>query len=249
MKQKNFLLALLLIVAGMQTLQAQTLKVWQNGKFDSYDVSTVDSVQFVEPSYEWVDLDLPSGTLWATCNVGANSPEEYGDYFAWGETTPKESYTPENYQFYSYDTSTDDCWVTKYCQESDDGYNGFTDNLTELLPEHDAATANWGSEWQMPSLDQIKELLNSSYTTTTWTTQNGVNGYKISANNGNSIFLPAAGIYGNRGLALVGSNGDYWSRSLDKSFDAYYLNFYSSHVGWTSNNRCWGQPVRPVRKQ
>ena len=133
MKRKNYLLALFLILVGLQTSQAQILKVWQNGKFDSYDVRTVDSVQFVESFHEWVDLDLPSGTLWATCNVGAHSPEEYGDYFAWGDTKPKSEFTWSNY----FDKEDGSSTFKTYNKDG---------GLTELLPEHDAATVNWGSE-------------------------------------------------------------------------------------------------------
>ncbi len=109
---------------------------------------------------DYVDLGLPSGTLWATCNVGASKPEEYGDYFAWGETTPKSTYYWSTYKWCKGSETT----MTKYCTRSDYGYNGFTDNLTELQPEDDAATANWGSVWKMPSYAQFSELFNSSYT-------------------------------------------------------------------------------------
>ena len=165
--------------------------------------------------HEYVDLGLPSGTLWATCNVGANSPEESGDYFAWGETTTKSTYE----------------WGT-YKYSSDD-----------------AATANWGSGWQMPSLEQFFELYNSSYTTTTWTTLNGVKGRKItSKSNRNSIFLPAAGYCNGTSLTNVG-DGHYWSRSRDasNSYSAYYLYFYYSGIKTDYNYRCYGRSVRPVR--
>ena len=107
--------------------------------------------------HEYVDLGLPSGTLWATCNVGASKPEEYGDYFAWGETKPKSDYSWETYKWCKGSSKT----MTKYCTNSKYGYNGFTDDLWELLPEDDAATVNWGSGWQTPSLAQLKELFNS----------------------------------------------------------------------------------------
>ena len=194
----------------------------------------------------YVDLGLPSGTLWATCNVGANSSEEYGDYFAWGETSPKNEY---NWSTYKWCNGSDDT-MTKYCQQSSYGYNGFTDTLTELLPEDDAATANWGSGWQMPSIDQIEELYNSNNTTTTWTTQNGINGRKITSNsNGNSIFLPAAGYRIGTSLYVAGGYGYYWSRSLGTSYSssAYNLYFNSSSVGWSDYYRGSGFTVRAVR--
>ena len=194
--------------------------------------------------HEYVDLGLPSGTLWATCNVGASSPEEYGDYFAWGETTTKSAYSWNTYKYCkgSYDT------LTKYCTSSD---YGTVDNKDVLEPSDDAATANWGSSWQMPSSEQRAELLNSSYTTTTWTTMNGVKGRKItSKSNGNSIFLPAAGWRSGTSLYDAGRYGYYWSRSLDTSYSnyAYKLSFDSSTICLNDDDfRCCGQSVRPVR--
>ncbi len=192
---------------------------------------------------EYVDLGLPSGTKWATCNVGASKPEEYGDYFAWGETTPKSTYDWSTYRWCNGSSIT----MTKYCTQSDYGYNGFTDNLTELQPEDDAATANWGSGWRMPSYGQFSELFNSSYTTSEWTTLNGVYGYKVtSKSNGNSIFLPAAGYRWNDELIYAGSYGYYWSSSLDPNYGsgAYYLDFRSGGWGWSSNIRSNGLSVR-----
>lgn len=196
---------------------------------------------------KYVDLALPSGTLWATCNVGASKPEEYGDYFAWGETKPKENYDWSTYKW--RDGSSDK--QTKYCASGI--YH--TVDKTELDPEDDAATANWGSNWQMPSLDQIKELYNSSYTITEWTTQNGVKGYKItSKKNGKSLFLPAAGFRDRRWLSTAGSHGSYWSRSLYKVYNyyydyAYYLLFDLAYLGWSYGSRYYGYSVRPVRSK
>ena len=192
--------------------------------------------------HEWVDLGLPSGTLWATCNVGANSPEEYGDYFAWGETTPKNNYSWSTY----FDTDDGGSTFKKY------NNNG---GLTELQPTDDAATANWGSGWQMPSEYQIYELLydssNTTTTTTEWTQVNGVNGCKItSKSNGNSIFLPAAGYRYDTGLDDASHYGYYWSRSLSTSYSsyAYYLFFDPGDVFGLSNSyRGYGRSVRPVR--
>ena len=193
---------------------------------------------------DYVDLGLPSGTLWATCNVGANSPEVYGDYFAWGETEPKSDYSWSTYKYCRGVKYT----MTKYCTSS--GY-GTVDNRTELEPSDDAATVNWGSGWQMPSLGQLEELLNSSYATTTWTTMNGVKGWKItSKSNGNSIFLPAAGCRSGPNLNNAGGYGYYWSRALGASYssDGYNLYFDSSHISTSDYNyRYYGQGVRPVR--
>lgn len=191
----------------------------------------------------YVDLGLPSGTLWATMNVGATSPEDYGDYFAWGETE-------------GYDSGkTTFNWSTyKWCKGSQGTitkYSDYTDNKTELEPEDDAAYVNWGSGWRMPSEAQYDELINSSYTTTEWTTMNGVNGRKItSKTNGNSIFLPAAG-YRVTLLYDAGSSGGYWSRTLGSvsPSGAWYLNFGSSVVYMNYDDRYYGSSVRPVRSQ
>jgi len=194
---------------------------------------------------EYVDLGLPSGTLWATCNVGANRPEEYGDYFAWGETEPKSDYSWSTYKYCEGSENT----MTKYCAQSSYGYNGFTDDLTELQPADDAATANWGSGWQMPSREQIQELWNSSYTTTEWTQVNGVYGRKITSNsNGNSIFLPAAGYRNGTDLRNAGSYGYYWSCSLNTSDRAHFLRFSSNKDELLDSYRLNGRSVRPVRR-
>jgi hypothetical protein len=191
-------------------------------------------------NHEYVDLGLPSGLLWATCNVGADNPEDYGDYFAWGETQPKDTYNWSTYQYCNGSSST----LTKYCNNSNLGYNGFTDNLTTLLPVDDAATANWGDDWRMPTHEEWDELYRN--TSNTWTTQNGVDGRLFTASNGNSLFLPAAGFRVSSSLSHVGS-GYYWSGSLDMedSLCAWYffINSVCTYLG-----RDLGLPVRPVRE-
>ena len=183
---------------------------------------------------DYVDLGLPSGTLWATCNVGADSPEDYGDYFAWGETTPKDTYDWSTYQY--GDGST----FTKYTG---------SEGLTTLLPEDDAATANWGSGWRMPTKAEWQELY--SNTTMTWTQQNGVNGKLFTAVNGNSLFLPAAGGRWDDELDDVGDYGNYWSSSLDTGlpYDAWIFGFYMDYFfDMASHVRFIGYTVRPVRE-
>ena len=181
----------------------------------------------------YVDLGLPSGTLWATCNVGADTPEDYGDYFAWGETQPKDTYNWSTYQYCNGSYNT----LTKYCTDSGFGYNGFTDNLTVLQASDDAATANWGSGWSMPTKAQWEEL--ESNTTVTWTTQNGVKGRKFTASNGNSLFLPAA--------LDTGRIGFYWSSSLKTPNAAWVLCFHSSDYDMRGSLRYVGLSVRAVR--
>ena len=198
-----------------------------------------------QQKHEYVDLGLPSGTLWATCNVGAANPWDYGDYFAWGETTTKSSYWWDNY---TYCRDGDYNKLTKYCTESDYGYNGFTDNKRKLEKTDDAATANWGSDWCMPTIEQFQELTGKC--SWTWTTLNDKKGYNVKGPNGNSIFLPAAGNMYYDVPSYLGSGGYYWSSSLGAygPGSARRLLFGSSYIApddW--DGRSFGQSVRPVR--
>ena len=213
------------------------------GKGYKYFSNRTEPVTFIFGTYPYVDLGLPSGLLWATCNVGADSPEDYGDYFDWGETQPKDYYDWSTYQYCmgSYYT------LTKYCNDADYGYNGFTDNLTTLLPEDDAATANWGSDWRMPTEEEFQELIDN--TTVTWTTQNGVNGRLFTASNGNSLFLPAAGCRYETSILYAGEYGYYWSSSLytGNPYHAWYFGFGSGYCGMYGGYRGYGRSVRAVR--
>ncbi|MBR5324708.1 MAG: hypothetical protein IKV14_07840, partial [Muribaculaceae bacterium] len=194
----------------------------------------------VENSHEWIDLGL--SVKWATCNVGADTPEEYGDYFAWGETSPKTTYNWSTYKYCNGSPTS----MTKYCTNSE---YGTVDNKTTLELSDDAARVNWGGKWRMPTSAEQGELCNASNCTWTWTTQNGVNGYKVtSKKNGNSIFLPAAGFRYGSDLSDAGSEGFYWSSSLrtNDSYCACDLRFSSSYVGRNSSGRCLGQSVRAV---
>ena len=195
--------------------------------------------------HEYVDLALPSGTLWATCNVGANTPEDYGNYYAWGETSTKSTYNWSTYKYANRGYNK----LTKYCDKSNYGANGFTDNLTTLQTDDDPATAKWGSGWRTPSKAQWDELL--SNTTRKWTTQNGKKGYLFtSKKNGQGVFLPAAGGRWDSELNGAGSNGYYWSQSLYASSPshAWCLGFDSGDCRMSSSNRGNGFAVRPVRQ-
>ncbi len=199
--------------------------------------------------YAYVDLGLSSGTLWATMNVGANSPEDYGDYFAWGETVGyNNGYTTFSWSKYKYCNGSNDT-LTKYCNKSDHGYNGFTDTLTELEPEDDAAYVNWGIKWRMPTDAQWTEIRTEC--TWSWTKQNDVNGYLVTGPNGNSIFIPAAGYRSNDSLGNAGIVGYYWSHSLRTGYpgSARSVDFGSGYVARGSNIRCYGFSVRPVRSE
>lgn len=192
--------------------------------------------------HAYVDLGLPSGLLWATCNVGASIPAGFGNYYAWGETTTKSTY---NWDYYIYCMASNTA-LTKYCDDSSCGFNGFTDNLTTLQPIDDAATVNWGGDWRMPTKEEWKELRNN--TIVTWTSQNGVRGCKFTASNGNSLFLPATGYRVDDVPYYVGIRGYYWSSSLtpDNAMCAEALAFRSGNNFIDYNGRCTGQPVRAV---
>ena len=185
--------------------------------------------------HEYVDLGLPSGTLWATCNVGATTPEEYGDCFAWGETEPKDNYSWSTYQYCNGSYVT----FTKYCNNPLYGEDGFTGD--------DAAVVNWGSDWHMPSQEEWEELVDN--TASTWTTQNGVHGQLFTASNGASLFLPAAGLGRENGYMVVGSSGYYWSSTLflDSIDFGCCFCFYSEGFDMPDYcYRCYGASVRPV---
>lgn len=194
--------------------------------------------------HEYVDLGLPSGNLWATCNLGAETPEDYGDFFAWGETQPKEAYHWTNYAYSNGDYDQ----LTKYCDNPDYGYNGFTDSLNVLEAGDDAVVASWGADWRMPTETEWQELWDN--TTSTWTTQNGVNGRIFTAQNGNSLFLPAAGYFDGDEASNGGVIGSYWASSTASGYPhyaeaVYFLNDLDLS-GLYPNVRCCGRSVRAV---
>ena len=178
--------------------------------------------------------------------MGATKPEEYGDYFAWGETTPKKDYSWETYKW----CDNVDNGLTKYCNDSNYGYNGFTDTKTELDLEDDAAYVNWGGDWRMPSWEQQKELLDNC--TSELMQLNGVYGRKVTGPNGNSIFLPMASWYWRTELESANFVGRYWSRSLYRY--PIYASYLQLQVDWevfegSSFTRCFGYSVRPVKEK
>ena len=193
--------------------------------------------------HEYVDLGLPSGTLWATCNLGANVPEDFGDYIAWGEIDPKEIY---DWKCYRYGRFFQDRYeLNKYCTDSLYGLDGFVDGRILLEPDDDVVQVCWGEGWRMPAVEEWEELLLN--TTGTWTVQNDVNGWLFTASNGNSLFLPAAGCWW--GTDFNAGIGLYWSSSVNKEFPyrawGFHFNSDSSHLcGSSDRNR--GQTVRAV---
>ena len=233
------------VIAMMMTISA-------SAQFYIYcsdgNVIKVDSISMIAPNtgatgsengYEYVDLGL--SVKWATCNVGATKPEDYGDYFAWGETQPKGTYNWRTYKYCNDSSSS----LTKYCTYSS---YGTVDNKTQLELDDDAARANWGGSWRMPTDAELTELREQC--TWTWISQNGVTGYKVTGINGNSIFLPAAGCRDGSSLSSAGGIGDYWSSSLYtvSPSSACGVGFYSGSVykGSSCSYRYSGHSVRPV---
>ena len=195
-----------------------------------------------------IDLGLPSGTKWACCNVGANSPTDSGDYFAWGETTTKSYYSESNYKWYS---GGDTHKIIKYNLNS--AY-GTVDGRTELELEDDAAYVNWGPQWRTPSRDQGVELLDSC--TSEWTTVNGINGYLFKSNTNNkAIFLPAVGYYPMSKIRGLGTACVYWLNTYNYYNSNYgaakgvSLSFLYGEMGWLNVaffGRQYGATVRAV---
>lgn len=214
-----------------------------NGKNENKgsEAKTTEKPQSLN-GHNFVDLGLPSGTLWATCNVGANSPEGFGEYFAWGETNPKSIYSGDNYKYWQGNSDQ----VTKYCNDASSGYNGYYDNCTTLEAVDDAATVNWGDGWRMPSRGEFEELID--YTTHSLTTFKDVPGVLFQGSNGNTLFLPEAGYKGDEKLYHAGNFGHYWSNSIGTygPWGGSYFIFNEENFGLGNYNRCEGLPVRPV---
>lgn len=210
--------------------------------------------------HSFVDLGLPSGRLWATCNVGANKPTEYGDYYAWGETMPKEDYTWDTYKYMSSsyhslpDSIKNGQCINKYIvQRSHKAYYEYKlvfDNKTKLETIDDAATANWGNEWRMPTEEEQNEMQRGC----DWFTTQNFNGsgiagrFGISKTNGNIIFFPAAGCRGGKDLGYAGVFGSYWSSSLNERLSRYAYCFYFNfnNINCLSFGRFNGRSVRAV---
>ncbi len=189
-----------------------------------------------------VDLALPSGTKWANMNVGAQSPDEAGHYFAWGETAPQSdnAYSWQSYEYCNGSSTT----MTKYCDDSEYGYQGFTDGKSILDDTNDAAIASWGVDWRMPTDNELQELI--AFTNREWATKNGISGYILtSKTNGNSIFLPATG-YCKDGQILMG-DGFYWSKKIAKlPYRAKALGISKTYYFSSENDRHQGLAIRAV---
>lgn len=237
------------MLAFVTIANAQSMKVYKNGQLKAiYYVSKDDKVEFSDDfpfpennnmvnGHEYIDLGL--SVKWATCNVGAEKPEDYGDYFAWGETSPKNTYNWSTYKWCKGSNNT----MTKYCTFSN---YGTVDNKTTLELADDAAHVNWGGSWRMPTKAEQDELRTKC--TWVWSDLNGKKGYKVTGPNGNFIFLPAAGFCDNSDLKFAGSYGGYWSSSLSTSgsLSACYWFFNSDGVDLNGYIRYFGRSVRAV---
>ena len=234
------------IVAAIRVVMVSAMSCSKpDGPNDNGNEVSGNASLIVSHVHEWVDLGLPSGTLWAACNVGADAPEDFGDYFAWGETMPKSIY---NWNEYKYGDFIDNRYeFTKYCPDSLFGLNGFVDSLIVLELCDDAARVNWGADWRMPTGEEWEELFNK--TTFEWTDLNGVKGWCFTGFNGNSIFLPSAGYWWGD---TFNSNGGsiYWSSTLNTTYPNRAWSFYSNSDNFHlcgSNERNNGHVVRAVR--
>ena len=194
---------------------------------------------------QYVDLGLPSGLKWAKCNIGAEKETDYGYYFQWGEITPYTDYTWADYKYCNGSSTT----MTKYCTDSS---NGTVDNKTKLEDEDDAARANMGGDWRMPTSDECEELINN--TINEWISDyngTGVSGRKFTSKTDTSkyIFFPAAGGCYQHSAYDVGYYGDVWSSSLNISnpYSACYLvfNWVNCDMG-RFGSRYYGKSVRGV---
>ncbi len=232
---RRLFFSLFLLLSALSIKAQYNMQVWKDGKYVSFSIANVDSIRFVrlvticpdDNHPHAIDLGLPSGTKWACCNVGASTPEDYGGYYAWGETSEK--------SVYKYSTNAN--------YNSNTGWVNIGSDIAGT--SYDAATVNMGAPWRMPSFEQTEELIgNCSHQ---WTQLNGVNGILVTGPSGGQVFLPAAGFRWLYDLFDAGT-GYYWSSSLYPLRDdiAYRLYFLSDYWNCYSQDRDHGLPVRAV---
>ena len=220
------------------------LGVTNNSRYDGRSVRLVRRVQKPLVKHGWVDMGLPSGTLWYSCNLGATRPEGRGKYIAWGETRPN-----ENFDWGSYTYGSSEYDITKYCTSADYGRDGYTDNITTLEPSDDAARTFLSDNARTPTNSEWLELKNNCFGE--WTTLNGEKGWMFTSKvNGNRLFFPCAGRRYDGSLWNAGSNGYYWTSSLhpDASYNAYYAYINTDGVNIDNGSfRYRGFSVRAVK--
>ena len=225
---KKFFMTIALVAIQLAAV-AQTVNVhFKNGQTIAFPSTNVDFVNFSEKAPEptisaGAVVDLGLSVYWCSCNVGAEAPEEYGDYFAWGETKPKSSYSESNYSYYDNDRKE---------------YTDIGEDISGT--QYDAATVNLGSDWRMPTKAEMEELLTKC--TWEWTQINSINGYKVTAENGNSIFLPAAGYQGGTSK----NEWLYYSSSTQYNDKYRWAIWKINSLGKTQTNKYYGISIRPV---
>lgn len=209
---------------------------------DGGETNHPEEPEFDLAGHEAVDLGLPSGTLWATMNLGATAVEDYGKQYSWGETEEKSAYDIYTYKYcqQSYTTLTKYSWDRNY---------GEVDNKTVLEPEDDAAQTAWGGSWRMPTQVEMQELIDEC--TSLWTVRNETMGRLFTGPNGNSIFFPASGYHYTRMWEERGTNGYYWTSSLSMAFciNAHALYFDAQETRTKYYDRFVGFSIRPVAKE
>lgn len=228
MRKITFFLAFVFCLSVSAQESTDTMYIYKKGNIvERIPVYTIDSITFVPQTktdvtvYKAVDLGLPSGVKWASCNVGATKPEEYGGYYAWGELESKNDYTSTTAVNYQKNIG-DDISATSY----------------------DIARVKWGAPWRMPTKAEQEELCREC----SWekSSLNGVNGYVVTGPNGNTIFLPAAGYKYGTEIYYEGVNGYYWSSVVYCILNSYFLYYDAGYYGLYYYARFDGLTVRPV---
>lgn len=263
MRKLTILFVLLTLSVGMwaeiPTRNVAIVEIYNGDQllYRAFEPTSVKYLQEQVPIYEYVDLGLPSGTLWSTTNIGADSVHQVGSYFMWGGITSD----VESYDWAHYPYGESEWILTKYCTQNTRGKDGFVDNITVLLPEDDAATQNRGPEWRTPTIEEWQELNNKDYIVQEAVTDyrgTGVGGvivYKKTKEDGatyypamdDHIFLPGGGCY--KGTLIeynsVFYNVEYWSSTLNAGSCSMALD-KKGDSGYGAGSRYFGRPIRPV---
>ena len=248
---KKTLICVLFFCLTAFLMEAQEMSIrLKDGSDDRYKSNLIDYVDFSEKGnsgvHECVDLGLPSGLKWATCNIGANAPEEYGEYYAWAELETKHMYDQYHYSFFSL--KQDDIFSHGYGE-----IEALGGDISET--KYDVAHLLWGENWRLPTREEFSEL--TLYCSWFWTSINNVYGYEITGTNGNKIFLPATGLRIASAKFYKNNGGNYWSSTpleysnhLDEAYHLYfYRDDYSGNdIKTDSYFKYYGMTIRPVKR-
>lgn len=233
MNKNNFVIVLIVCCACIYSCAKKPISHAKNNNEESNSNVTVSKADGIINGHGYVDLGLPSGLKWATCNIGANSPSEYGNYYAWSETTTKNKYTEDNCAVYRKDTT----WLKQ---------TGIIDDNGNLTPMYDAARANWGGSWRMPSRAEYEELMHNC--NWGWATINEVDGFLFVGKNDKSIFLPLVGSMDESSIDLIGEDCMMWTSTVDVT-DPEAATGLCVGKDWHNINwfyRYFGLTIRPV---